>query len=452
MYAENGLTPGVPIGDPAPIYDRRWCIAITVEHDESADEDRILYAWLDDVDSANGGPPAASGVFFNGGSDYEIQSAKVTTAYFYSAYGPSQSRIEVAVAFMFRMKPHLPGVPWGIACVYGLWMQSGFPDDPMGLSLEPEFHACDGHPGNWAPDIAYNYRNADFHLVWTTWSEFDPDPPRLAYQRYRRYKGTWSQRYLLFDPNNPMQQWIPRLAVGDAGLGQAPHDYVVAAVYTQSQTIGGFPGPYHVGCAYWSPYDTDPTDPIENAVFFGLPYDISHAAGLPRIAITPDSCLRKYGSISFTQATEDGYQAIEVNNIRNASTYFEYFWPIEHANNTYGIFPAVACHIVDGGDPMASVSYYEQLDPGQWQVTYGRFDPTLLAPDPHFRTMTGPGASVSGEFGPADYGDYLQIETFQGSEIVAIDAGGWDQAFWVGWCDFIDSAATSVYAAFGDSS
>jgi hypothetical protein len=85
-------------------------------------------------------------------------------------------------------------------------------------------------------------------------------------------------------------------------------------------------------------------------------------------------------------------------------------------------------------------------------VTYGRYLPSNPVPYPDWQPMTGAGGTVGGEFGPPDYVDYLFIHTLQGSDIVAIDGGSWDQAFWVAWCDYIDGDATEVYAAFGDTS
>ena len=430
-----------PTGDPVVIDGKRWCIAVTVEH--LVNEDRIKYAWLDDIGSADDGPPVITGTFFPGEDNWEIQSAKVAAIYFY--YDNPLSHIEVTVACMIRPKPAEPDNPWFIATLNAGWFEQDFPLDPFALGVLASMHGGP-EPGNWSPDIAYNCRNGDMHLVWTAWTDIQPDPAKLAYERYDRDSGLWGLTRIIFDLTNPTQQWIPRVAVGDAGVTPQPWDSVVAVVYTQWRTDPWGPGPIHVGGAYWSVFDPGVTGPV----FLHLMYDDDYAAGLPRIAITPDSSVEKYASIVFTQETADGYQAMEVNNIRNASTYWEYFWPIEDDGNEYGIFPAVTCHIT-ADDPMASISYFKRVSPGNWHVTYGRFNPTVLAPNPTWQEMTGAGAVVGGELGPGDYGAYLWIHTFQGSEIVAIDGVAWDQAFWVGWCDYVDGAATTVYAAFGDT-
>jgi len=432
-------------GCPAEIDGLHWCIAITVEHD--ADEDRILYSWLNEDQNgfAYGGQPAASGVFFGGNDpeefDFEIRAAKVAAAYLYNEQTPGNSLIEVSVVFMYRDRNPTPTRTWGIGIAQGLWYVNDFPAEPFILPTGFRILASEVPLGNWSPDVAYNYDNGDIHVVWTKWvDDIDPDRARLACRRYIR-GDNWLPTYIVTE-DNPVQQWIPRIAIGDAGLGDPRQ--VVAVAYTRKQTNPDSPGdplPWHVGCAYWDAFAHDPND-LDTTEIFALFYDVNNEAGLPQIAVTLGDCQEKYGSIVFTQYTGDGYQVMEINNIRNG------FWVVNS-----GILPSVTCHYLRGADGLASISYYEPDEPGEWRVTYGRFDPVADPPNPQWQYMTEDGdvQMVNGSFGPIDYGDYVRIHTFQGSEIVATNIGVWDQAYWVAWCDYIDSAATTVYAALGDT-
>lgn len=446
-------------GTPMAIDGLHWCIAITVEHD--ANEDKILYAWLNEDDEGfiEDGTPAASGIFFSGNTespfedDYEIRAARVATAYLYNDQTPSASLIEVRIVFMYRNRTNpTPRETWGIGIVQGLYDLNDFPAQPTYMDTHFRIVEPEGGLGNWSPDVAYNYTNGDIHVVWTEWvDDLDPDNARLAYTRYIKQQDDWISTYVITEENNPVQQWIPRIAVGNVGF-ESPHDQLVAVAYTRKQS-NPVPGPWHVGCAYWSAFANDfpNNQPPDTAVLFALPYDIDYAAGLPQIAVTQGACQEKYGSIVFTQYTGTEYHAVEINSIRGGNEYLDHFWEIEGYGSTYCILPSVTCHYETGGNGLASISFFESTDAGEWQVTYGRFDPEASPPDPEWQAMEGAGETINGDFGPLDYGDYLRIHTFQGSEIVATNIGAWDQAYWIGWCDYINSSATTVYAALGDT-
>jgi hypothetical protein len=443
-------------GSSATIDGLHGCIAITVEHD--ANEDRILYAWLNEDDEGfiEDGTPAAFGVFYSGNSDepykpdYEIRSARVA-----ASYRPSSSIIEVAVVFMYRDRNPTPTHTWGIGIVRGVWTLNDFPDQPT--IIPEDFFIVDPEVpwGCWSPDVAYNYTNGDIHVVWTKWvDDIDVDQARLAYRRYIKSQDHWIRTYVITE-ENPVQQWIPRIAVGDVGF-EAPHDQLVAVAYTRKQSNPpGDPIPWHVGCAYWSAFanNSSGNQPPDSAVLFALPYDTTYEAGLPQIAVTQGNCQEKYGTVVFTQYTGTEYHAVEINSKRGGDEYLDHFWEIEGEDSTYCILPSVTCHYVTLGNGLASISFFEATETaGEWQVTYGRFDPEASSPAPEWQYMVGDGGTVYGYLSSLDYADYLRIHTFQGSEIVAADIGDdWHQAYWIGWCNAIDSYASTVYASFGDT-
>jgi len=357
---------------------------------------------------------------------------------------------------MFRDPTNLNNPDWEIAVVRSRWTQSNFPfGQPLQLSMDvfqddTHYPSIDeeGTP-DWSPDVAYDLETGDVHVVWTTWSTSQSNPARLAYMWYDRSGSEWSGQYIVYEQGNAMNQWIPRIAIGYPG---AAFGYVVAVVYSEWQA--GI-SKIHVGGACWPPG----TNPNSTADFFHLPYDTGYDAGLPRIAITPRYLAVNYGTIIFTQSLgdedEDGYeefQVIEVNNVRDAEEYLDYFWPIEKNDNPYGIFGSIACHFEPGEEASASFNYFEQHS-GGWRVANGRFDPTeSQPPEVEWTVMTGDGASVTGVLEWPDYVGYTYAHTIQASDIATIYVPDtWDNAYWVAWCDAIDQDATEVYAAFGDT-
>jgi len=444
LWGQDAISIWGPVGDPVLINDRHWCFAVTVEHDDN--EDRIIYSILDDVDSADGGPAAYTGVLYNGGDQYEICSAKASAIYLdYEGTGADQVRLYVVCMVRDKLLP--PEYPGGrIAVISNGWFTTAFPGPPFGLTAGFESLGI-GLYGNFSPDIAHNYKNGDLHVVYTSiLSEFPTDKSKLIYERC--IGGSWKGPYRMFDEDAGHQQWIPRIAVGDGGLG---YDDSVAVAYTEWSN-DSTPTGIQLGAASW---DAGALDPLSTAQFYHLPYDSEHPAGLPRIAMSPYSAAVQYTSIAFTQQLQDQtYQAVEVNNIRNTGNYFDYFLPIYNNNNTFGIFPSVTCHN-SAGNPTVSLCYYEMTALDDWQVSYCRFNPRLLAdtnPLSIMQKMYGSGENVQGILDPFDYASYLYIDTFRGSDIVAVDSGPFNQAFWVGWCDYVDDAATTVYTAFGDAS
>ena len=186
----NGWKPGgyadLWYGEPAeitvgPSETRKYCIAITAEH--APEEDRIIYAWLDDsVDCINGGPPVATGCLFHGGDTYEIASPKAAAIYYFSYEGPQLCVIEVTVAFMCRDK-EFPNARWNIRAISAFWFESNF---PSGNPMTASNHVFgDGTPhdvdnsDDWAPDVEYDYQTGEPHLVWTTWTDFYRDRARV---------------------------------------------------------------------------------------------------------------------------------------------------------------------------------------------------------------------------------------------------------------------------------
>jgi len=332
---------------------------------------------------------------------------------------------------------------WDIGIFHAMW-DLGFPTivwpcDPL-LFGGPEIEGTGSIMNDWAPDISYNYNNSDRHLVYTSWvNEFPIPRASLVYQR-AKCPGPFEDPIFMSEGVGH-QQWIPRIAVGNASL---PIDDVVAVAYTEWFGLTGTP---QLGAAYWSAWEEP--DPV----FYHLPYDPTQPAGLPRISITPWNAPIKYVSIAFTQKTgDDTYQAMEINNIRNAgSNYLDYFWPIENKGNEFGIFPSTSCHN-QHTSPKASICYYEMVGVNNWRVSYARFNPEIVNPSPYWQYMNGAGATVYGLLEPVDFINFIQTDTFKGSEIVAVDNPPYDHAFWIAWCDFIDAEATTVYAAFGDSS
>jgi hypothetical protein len=353
---------GGPPGDPALISGRHWCIAVTVKHRDAdpgppatPSHDWIQYAWLDDLNSPSGGA-VTTGILYDGQLNWDIQSAKVAAIY-YSWGNPHVNRIEAVAAFMRREKSAQPGDPWQIATMIPGWLEQGFPYN-LQVDPNPQLHFIPGvgNGGNWSPDVAYDYVNGRKHLVWTAWTGYWPDSARIAYS-YGPYGG-WDTPEILFDPNGPTQEWIPRIAVGNAGVGDDDQD--IAIVYTEWSS--GSPQPMHVGCVYWSVFD------FAHRTYLHLPYLQDYPAGLPRIEIATANNHDKYASIVFTQETADGYQAVEVNNIRDGSSYFEHFWPIHNGDNAYGILPSVTCHRKPGNPACNSICYFERDidDPDVW--------------------------------------------------------------------------------------
>ena len=240
------------------------------------------------------------------------------------------------------------------------------------------------------------------------------------------------------------QKWVPRVAVGNAGFTSPT--YIVGVAYTEWDEENETK--IHVGCAWWPENSSNP--PLD-ATYLHLHYNYNYDAGLPRVTITPSFCSTHYGALTFTQDLGSGnYEAVEINNLRNGYRVFQPVW--DQVEYDYGVFPAVACHLITSGDPAESVSYF-YWDPvnSVYHVASARFNPNDDPPTNTWVKMTGDGVDVNGTLAYDDYQYYLHIEPLQPCEIVTIDGGTWDNAYWVAWCDYINEDATKVYAAFGDT-
>jgi len=239
--------------------------------------------------------------------------------------------------------------------------------------------------------------------------------------------------------------WAPRIAIGNAGgnLGE-----IVGIVYNSYSNVANHYAQYkwHVGAAYW---DVD-TEGSDDANFLHFSYDDEKNAGFPRLDLAPrssnpgDGC----GSIVFEQFYDwdDNhpiFHVIEINNVRND------YWVLDlDTNDDEGFFGAVSIHYPDG-DPEASISFFHQPLEDYWLVKAGRFELDDDPPDPDWETISGP--LVTGDLTYNDFIDFLTIETFQAGDIVTINGGSLDNAYWLGFCDKIDSGAYYVNVAFGDT-
>jgi len=138
---------------------------------------------------------------------------------------------------------------------------------------------------------------------------------------------------------------------------------------------------------------------------------------------------------------------MEINNIRQASNYEDYFFKVKTPESPHGVFPVVTCHLNDSGGPMASISYFRFNEVIHTiPVTVGRFDPQVVNPIVSWYNLT-PAAS-----GWVVLDHYLLFQVIQSSDIVTISGNpNWDNAYWMGWCEWIDGFSEEVHVAFGDT-
>lgn len=459
VYGPNpptGHSSGEPVALTINSESRHLVIAVTVKHDTANDVDQIYFSWLDDTDCPEGKAPLTSpALYYSGGSSYYLEGARVAAWYEYSLQGAANCIIRVAVvcAATDRVTSNKD-----IMVIHRTWTLPNFPSgsanqptpvpfaDPGGYS--PDYS---GAP-DWHPDIAVDPVSGRLHVVWSAWTNHGYNRARLAYRRGQRLGNSWAwtNEYLMDEPEDPpnsytTQKWVPRIAVGNAGF--ASPTYIVGVAYTEwdEETETHI----HVGCVWWPENSSNPpTDATNN--YLHLHYNSNYDAGLPRVTITPQFCGTHYGALTFTQDLGSGnYEAVEINNLRNGYRVFQpVFNDIEY---DYGVFPAVACHLIASGDPSESVSYFYWDNNSLYHVISARFNPNNDPPTSGWTPMTGDGVDVNGTLGYDDYQYYLQIEPLQPCEIVTIDGGTWHNAYWVAWCDYINEDATKVYAAFGDT-
>jgi len=425
---------GCEVGDPAMIpyddEDRHWAVAVTVKHRAISDE--IRYVWLDDVDSPGDQQPIEGGGLV-GSTTYFLKAAKVSACYFYDDEEPAESRIEVTVAFMCKLR-NTPNADWEIGVATSYWLVDDFPVGNQNLGLPIIFGDVAGDdpndPQDYCPDIAYDPVTGDIHLVWVNDYEDNPDL-KLAY-KCKRYDGSWSQQqqYPVYDGDYPHYMLNPRIDVGDPDGSEIEQ---VGVVYTAFHpTSGPYAGQLHVGMSFWETGEDDfPTGPT----YEHLRYAAGEDCGLPRIDIAPQSNSHRYCSIVFTNEFSSGhYQVIETNNMRND------FLVLEFSTEDEGILGAPLIHY--GDDDMVTVSYFVKALAG-WDLRATRFE--LDADD-----MTDYWAEIgSGIGGTFDSGDYYTPVVELG--IVTIESEYYDNAYWAVWCDKIDSSATEVRANWGDS-
>ncbi len=436
-----------PVETEGLLVDKHWTIATSVEKIADGAQS-IKYAWLDDVSNPVGGPAMASSFLYTvDGDDYEIGAAKVAACYF-SHYGNTDT-IEVATAFMQR---ELDGdnLDWEIGVVRTVWPALDFPNCVGSTSeliiFDDEDHADDvDDSDDYHPDIAYDPTTGDIHVVWTGASNLADHPYRLNYKHYDYDASTWDDQVMIYEEDKDYAAWAPRIAIGNAGGGLGE---TVGIVYSSFSRLDDHYAKdhWHVGGAYWN-VDTEYPD---DAGFLHFSYDATEDAGFPRLDMAPRECPVEdaCASIVFEQFVEWDdvhpiFHVIEINNVRDA------YWVIDiDDDRDEGFFGAVSIHYPDE-EPEASLSFFHQVQEGIWLVRAGRFELGDDTPEPDWLLIAG--AVMTGTLNYDDFVDFLQTETFQAGDIVTINAFDRDNAYWLGFCNKIDSDADSVNVAYGDT-
>jgi len=330
------------------------------------------------------------------------------------------------------------GHDWDIGSITAYWEVENFPTGNV-IVEDPVFFGNEG-TDDYHPDIAIDPATGDKHIVWTGYCGTEYHPYRLNYVRYDYAASEWSDQEMIYESEYDYAAWAPRIAIGNAG---GDFGEVVGIVYS---SFSGQENHYardhwHIGLAYW---DIDNEGP-QDAKFIHFSSDELADAGFPRIGLAPRLCDYEDGCGSIVFARNDGgdpitFKVMEINNIRNS------IWEIDDTGNG-GFFGAVSIHYPNG-DPEASLSYFDRNTQNGWKVRVGRF---LLEDDSPSPAWPDIDTYILGELTYDDFIDFLTIETFQAGDIVTISSGGFDNAYWVGFCDYIDSGASCVKVAYGYS-
>ncbi len=324
------------------------------------------------------------------------------------------------------------------------WTEEDFPDDPPTTIHRADIITSNSDP-DYHPDLAWDAETGYLHVAWTGHTDEANHPYRVKYRSWSRPSPGWGSTFTVCESDKDYAGWMPRIAVGNSGF--SGFDDVVGIVYSaySDQANHYHQGLWHIGGALW---DVDTQDP-DDAVFFHTAYLSDYDAGFPRVDLAPRSSGGTgYGSIVFSQhygtdgSGHEMFHVIERNNVRND------WWPIENGSDE-GFFGAVSIH--PGHSPAeASLSYFEWDEAeDDWTVTAGRYLLGTQSPAPSWPDI---GVDIQGgELTYGDFSDFLEIETFQAGDIVTISSGSYDNAYWIGYCDYIDSQAHTVNVAYGDT-
>jgi hypothetical protein len=421
---------------PALIDSLHWTIAVTIETDYGEPGyTQIEYAWLDDENYSSS---SLSGIAYPGGRYEELASAKVAAMHYSYIDGMNEvDQIEVAIAFMTRQTEGMD-TDWEIAVRKLEWSITDFCNHSSPTNTSTTILTSNS-ADDYHPDLAWDPENGFLHVVWTGDTGETYHPYRVIYECWPR--TSWGSTYEVYESGKDYAEWAPRIAIGNSGF--AGYDDIVGVVYSafSNQAAHYHQGKWHVGGACW---DVDTEDPGD-AVFFNTAY-MSSNAGFPRIDLAPRSSVGAgYGSIVFMQHYGNSdYHVIERNNLRGD------WWPICRADeDTEGIFGSVSIH--PGSSPAkASLSFFEWDDGNEdWDVTVGRFELSTQYPTPNWRNVdTG---IADDDLAMDDFINYLLIDTIEPGDITTITSDDYDNAYWLGYCDWIGTHAYCVSVAYGDT-
>jgi len=433
-------------------YEHGFSIMVSIKDTGPGNQGKVpMYRWLLD-DGTPAGPATEFG--FYGGQYYDLKFPKVD-----ALYDPDNERVIVAVSFMWRLlQEPPPNDVWNVDVIFLYWDVSQFESYPI-----PEHDGDFIHPGlvqrnQWGHDIAFNPRNAEAFLVFSTETSAPIGPYRLMYRVYSEtILNNWSYigPYYAASPSLIGNHWLPSVDVGllnmhDPNDPQCPYpawpiDFVGVAF-----TFKAPDQPYKVAFNYWAPsvdgygHQTVNTDVLVN------PYvDSSLNYGLPCLDIAPNNTVPHYYALTWVHETEEDhlYDVWLGDNFNNDMRRLADLG----CPGRQRILPSVACHYSGlYGEKAVSVSVYE--DPVEGDPS-GSFQPAAVFYSISYDVMDDwhrVQAGYDAVYGPWNCFNVAYMDSGIATSIVL----NLSNEYYIGFADSVTTTVnppTTVYAAWGDT-